>query len=503
MALALASPLALQAASMVAKQAFGQVSSRSMKGLTQAITERFQGNSELLRLRDQLELKLAVLSLPLEICIQKVIHGSSALQASLEEVVSVIQEVEALEEQLCNQAITLARGETSPSRISSPVQTSARLQGLIQRLDSIIPYLSLSISSVAIAETGESELSPSRLMQASNRLMAAASDSGKEILRLPRVAWHSQTVAMASGKGTCPMQTSFLLCSLALQRLPQPLPAEPPGEEPEVSSAHAAKPEDFCYSLRVQQDLEDGTYHDDDEAPGKVGVDLASLQSVSWSTMHSLNLGDNDHSPVLLLVVDSSRPPAVHNRPSVLMQSSLSASSTATPGSRTPAPSDFSQQEPRTPEQQRKLMRYGIQCSTATQEEEGRDTSSSLQDTGITSWQTLAELEYLLRLCLLELQEGVRHYQVSDERIRMAFSQAPADSPPSRKHVASMSFARGRSGLGSASMTRSDRSTTILSRQLSRSELAEDGDETSSVARDLGRMDLGFGSPVMLPHDRA
>ena len=103
---------------------------------------------------------------------------------------------------------------------------------------------------------------------------------------------------------------------------------------------------------------------------------------------------------------------------------------------------------------------------------------------------------YLLRLCLLESREGVRHDQVSDERIRMAFSQSAADTPSSRKYAASMSFERGKGSLGPASRGLPGRSTTAFSRRLSRASLADDSDATNSVARDLGRMDLGFGSPV-------
>ncbi len=41
-----------------------------------------------------------------------------------------------------------------------------------------------------------------------------------------------------------------------------------------------------------------------------------------------------------------------------------------------------------------------------------------------------------------------------------------------------------------------NRSSTMLSRSMSRSVAGDDGDDATSVARDLGRMDLGFGSPV-------
>ena len=78
---------------------------------------------------------------------------------------------------------------------------------------------------------GHTDLSPSRLMQASNRLKAAALQPEQDILLLPSMAWHCQTIFPASRTGTRPMQTSFLLCSIALQRSSSPCP-------PEVAPSH-------------------------------------------------------------------------------------------------------------------------------------------------------------------------------------------------------------------------------------------------------------------------
>ena len=104
---------------------------------------------------------------------------------------------------------------------------------------------------------------------------------------------------------------------------------------------------------------------------------------------------------------------------------------------------------------------------------------------------------YLLRLCLLELQEGVSHDQIGDERICMAFSQAPpaartSGSTPEASSSGITFFGRQSKDL--------DRSSSLLSRSISRSATVEDRDDAISVARDLGRLDLGFGSPVHSSH---
>lgn len=88
----------------------------------------------------------------------------------------------------------------------------------------------------------------------------------------------------------------------------------------------------------------------------------------------------------------------------------------------------------------------------------------------------------LLRLCLLELQEGVRHDQVADERIQMAFSQSATDSSCLREKAVSMSFERDKNCQSSASRDRAS--------------LADRSDATNSVVRDLGRMYLDTASSV-------
>ena len=116
----------------MAKKAFDVVARNSLRGITDILSERFKGNAEVrhyrgavepvcfcrlfapygwvcfaqvLRLRDELELKVDVLSLPVDICVQHALQGNSALQGALNVALRVLQDIEDYEANLRQQEI--------------------------------------------------------------------------------------------------------------------------------------------------------------------------------------------------------------------------------------------------------------------------------------------------------------------------------------------------------------------------------------------------------------
>ena len=84
--------------------------------------------------------------------------------------------------------------------------------------------------------------------------------------------WHSE----GSGQGAS-LRPVFLLCSARLHR----------------GGAGGGGNDSSSYQLRIEQDLEDGTYHDDDEEPGSLTIDVGDIvgeasAACSTSTLHSL-----------------------------------------------------------------------------------------------------------------------------------------------------------------------------------------------------------------------
>jgi len=61
--------------------------------------------AQVLRLRDELELKVDVLSLPVDICVQHALQGNSALQGALNVALRVLQDIQDYEANLRQQEI--------------------------------------------------------------------------------------------------------------------------------------------------------------------------------------------------------------------------------------------------------------------------------------------------------------------------------------------------------------------------------------------------------------
>ena len=64
---------------------------------------------QVLRLRDELEVKVRVISLPVDICVQLVVRGNSALQGALDVALAALRDIEEFEESLRNQDVAVVR----------------------------------------------------------------------------------------------------------------------------------------------------------------------------------------------------------------------------------------------------------------------------------------------------------------------------------------------------------------------------------------------------------
>ena len=65
--------------------------------------------AQVLRLRDELELKVDALSLPVDVCVQHALQGNSALQGALNVALRVLQDIEDYEANLRQQEIDTVR----------------------------------------------------------------------------------------------------------------------------------------------------------------------------------------------------------------------------------------------------------------------------------------------------------------------------------------------------------------------------------------------------------
>ena len=102
---------------------------------------------------------------------------------------SILRDIEDFEEALRSSDLSAVRGESpGAGGVATPAQAARQLRSLIDRLDSITPYLSLAISSVSLLGSGQqADISPSRLLTASHALSASADEKGAVLYTIPRV----------------------------------------------------------------------------------------------------------------------------------------------------------------------------------------------------------------------------------------------------------------------------------------------------------------------------
>ncbi|KAL0033592.1 hypothetical protein WJX79_006257 [Trebouxia sp. C0005] len=447
----LANPLVVRAASTVAKKAFDVVARNSLRGITDILSERFKGNAEVLRLRDELELKVDVLSLPVDICVQHALQGNSALQGALNVALRVLQDIEDYEANLRQQEIDIARGSGgwTPDK-TSVGQAVRKLDSLIKQLDSLLPYLGVAINAVNLLNTGPAapSISPSRLMGASWTL------------------------------------------SIALQR-------SPGEEEQEVDSSRDDAGQSFEYELCIQQNLDDGAYHEEDEKAEQFTLKVQDVVAVGWATSHSLGLGANDYTPALVMHVIKPKAGASSEMSSGLASVGSTSATAATPPALVPAPttsrSTSKLQSGRSrsmggassPPNASPKRKFALQLSAPEDTPQNIACSSS-------EWMLLSQFEYLVRLCMLESREEAPHYQLGDERIQMAFNSTSSafDNCSVSPSLPDLSPSASQSQLDTPRLSSHRRAAQ------SSSSFPTDSPSDSVVTVTKNLENLGFGSPT-------
>lgn len=468
-------PFIVHAASTVAKKAFEAVARKSVSNISVLITDSFQGDKEVLRLRDSLEMKLKVVSLPIDLCVRQAVRGNTALQGALDLALKVLQDIETFEQALQRQAIGAARGDrTTPERAAS---TARQLEGLLRQLDGLLPYLGVTISSVGLLDAGVDSSGPSlsRLMAASWRVRSCT-NPGAAVITLGSAAWLKQGLT-ATKVPVRPMKTEFMLASVSLQRS---------CSSDEADSGAEAQALPGAWEVAVKQVLDDGTYHEDDEVAGSHTLQMQDIIGLDWATSQSLGLGDSDMQPALVIfavkagsTIEASGActPAQHSSSAASPSSGPAGSSASRLVQRASSARDPASKA------QEDLLKFAIQISTAAGEEEEQkpDLTHSEQ------WEQLSGFEYALQLCMLEAREEKAHHLVADERIRMAFNDVPAAGDMQAHTASSPSFVLREVPPRTPQMGSSG--TRAASRQTPASQA-----DVHTVTRDLHRLEV-FGSP--------
>lgn len=212
----LSSQLAFSAATTLAKKTFEFSITSSLKGLSDVIRERFSHSQVLQETQAELEAKVKMLCLPVDLLAHFATRGNTALQEPLGVALGALEEVEAFRQALVQHDVARAQDGSSPdAATASAAQLCKRLRELIARLDSLLPYLNLAISTAVLLSQGNpSPVSYSRLMAASWHLRASP-EPGAAAFSLPEASWHEERRLTAAGPR---MGEAFRRCRLTVCR---------------------------------------------------------------------------------------------------------------------------------------------------------------------------------------------------------------------------------------------------------------------------------------------
>jgi hypothetical protein len=301
--------------------AAGVVGKKALEGgfgvLSQLIAQRYRGDAELRRLDAALQHRLRMLALPIDLCAHHAARGNAALMEALEAALGVMREVSELAESLELQKVAAAQGEPAASPGVDAAALARRLQALIARLDSLLPYLNLAVSATALlgapgggapggaaAAPPPEAPSPSRLMQASWALRSCAQAGGGTVLEVPAGAWH-ELRQLAPRAPAC-WAEAFPLCSVRLVRVEDADVEDADAEEghrggaapvevwynsagsaggaatprtpprPSARRRDAGRARAPRYQLHVRQSFADGRHHEEGgEAEGALTFDVS------------------------------------------------------------------------------------------------------------------------------------------------------------------------------------------------------------------------------------
>ncbi|KAG0624091.1 hypothetical protein M758_3G223400 [Ceratodon purpureus] len=371
------SAAALYAGSVLVKKTFEAVAQRSLSSLFTRLHVRFRGQieSQLQVLEKELESRLQVLSLPVDMCVQYVLHGNTALQGALDMALRVINDIVSFQEELEAQTYNESIVKTSQADAVS------RLKGFMTRLDSILPYLSMAVNAVSLLRVADSGLSPSRLMESSHLIRTANSRQGSVTSLRARVYKYETKLTLPR------WQEKMMKCSVSLRQ---------------TSSLES---NEFELSITNEEESEPG------DLPTSIRIPVSDITAVGSSTLHVLGLGQHELEAVLL--VDTLVPSGT---------SEVSKDGTASTSLQEVNHYAFQCIEdtsdvPNEVNQQDDSSDHDGDSSHDSQEGDAQELESNFG----SKVYKLGMLEYALRLCMLQVKEEKEHWLLSDERIRLFF----------------------------------------------------------------------------------
>jgi len=320
-------------------------------------------------------LKLQIISLPADLCLQLASRGNNVLQPAVNMVIETIQEIENFVEKNENKQ-TDSDDETSLKEISQ----------LTTKLDTTIQLLNLSINAYSLV--GKQNISVSVIMQASYLLRKATTESNI----LEEDIQHAKLYKIFSASTASGPQWKLLWTKAS------------------VSIVKGANP--FVYFLCIDEQKSKDIHYDDDQEMETLKFSIESILSLVWSTTEQMKIRTGTYSPALLFDVPDHKKALISY------------------GIEFCDPIEDEQEEEKEKEKE-------PEKSSEEEEEDTDDTRETDQEkekaksNKLKKNTTLVLFEHILKLCVLEHTEENDHFLINDEKLYLSLSGNMSISPKS------------------------------------------------------------------------
>lgn len=267
--------------------------------------------SELERVRSKLQTKILIISPAIDLIELISARGNTSLASTQELTRSLKHDIDEFDQKVEN---IYGLIESRPGRGSSAKTTQAikevqaYINDLLFRIEEAIPLISLALttSGANLSSSLPDSVSPGRMLQAANYLTKADArfdETHKDTRVGPSFSMILYTIFYATnrnphaGNADITWKEEYAKCIVSLWR-----------RAPRVAGTW------YDYELVIEEDLDDGRYHEEDEGPRQKRIDVSVVTRLFFSASGRLLEIEEANSPVLVLKLNNAfRPSTVTN----------------------------------------------------------------------------------------------------------------------------------------------------------------------------------------------
>ncbi|KAI9255210.1 RanGTP-binding protein-domain-containing protein [Phascolomyces articulosus] len=276
--------LAMQTVNTVSRIAISHATNAAIRGVTGYITQQPKDkreSDELKALQRQFDLKIRNLKPTIDIIARSVADGNKDLEPALELCNDLKRDIDAFAQEMrdyYNASDNQKKGDHGKDTTTTNGYVRTRLKTLLAAVDVSVPSLHLALRSLE-SPSDKKHISSSKLLQAS----AILKKTRKCILQLRLYSLFAANIRDESAEGFT-WKEEFAKCQLQIH--------------PTTN-----KKDSFGYELQLTEDVNDGRYHEEGEAPHTLTIDLANVKKMHYTRSGALLNIEDSKAPVLVLKV--------------------------------------------------------------------------------------------------------------------------------------------------------------------------------------------------------